>query len=320
MTNFVTKTDCKWAAVFPGQGSQSLNMLSEFADSEIIQNVFEIASEQLGYNLWQLITEGPVEKLNQTEFAQPAILTASVAMWEYLRAKKLPAPVVLAGHSLGEFTALVCARAIRFVDAVKLVAERGRLMQAAVPIGEGAMGAIIKLDNDTIQSICDEIGGVQPANYNSIGQTVVAGKTAAVEAALALAKEKGAKLTKLLPMSVPSHCALMQSAADGLRDYLKNVSINPPLIPVLHNCDVQPHSEPSEIRAVLVQQLTSPVRWVDTIQTMATSAGVEVTIEIGPGKVLQGLNKRINNDLAHFATCTRADIGAALEREQACVK
>ncbi|OGO93643.1 MAG: [acyl-carrier-protein] S-malonyltransferase [Coxiella sp. RIFCSPHIGHO2_12_FULL_44_14] len=307
------ETGFKWAAVFPGQGSQSVGMLADFADEPVMQYACQLASDQLGYDVWQLMSEGPEARLNQTEFTQPALLTADVVMWEYLREKNLPAPVVLAGHSLGEFSALVCTGAMIFVDAIQLVAERGRLMQAAVPMGEGGMGAILGLDNVDIEAICHEVADVEPANFNSIGQTVVAGKKASVQAALKLAIERGAKKAVLLPMSVPSHCQLMQPAADRLKDYLANIILYPPAIPVLHNYDVKPHADPHAIREVLVRQLTSPVRWVETIQAIA-DAGVEVIVEIGPGKVLQGLNKRINKNIEYFSTNTQEAVQSVIER------
>ncbi len=304
--------EVKWAAVFPGQGSQSVGMLDHLADKPIIKAVFAKASAELDYDLWQLVSEGPEQKLNQTEYTQPALLTADVAIWEYLHTLDFPAPMVVAGHSLGEYSALVCAGALRFTDAVKLVAMRGRFMQAAVPEGEGAMAAIVGLDDDVIAEICFEIGDVEPANYNSVGQTVVAGAKISVEKAIELAKARSCKIAKLLPMSVPSHCHLMQSAAQKLAVELAKTSLSNPLIPVLHNFDVKPHIVPAEIRDVLVKQLISPVRWVETIRTII-KAGADTVIEIGPGKVLQGLNKRIDKTVNYLGTASVEAVQQVIE-------
>ncbi len=285
--------------VFPGQGSQSVGMLSDLAEQfDCVQSYFDRASDALNYDVWELVQEDPEEKLNQTEFTQPALLTADVAVYACWQAMGGAEPVVLAGHSLGEYSALVCGGAIKFEDAVKLVAKRGRYMQAAVPEGEGAMAAIIGLEDDQVKKLCktirEEKGGiVEPANYNSIGQVVIAGQAEAVDYAVLAAKEAGAKIAKRIPVSVPSHCSLMQSAADALAKDLSKVNIEPPMINVLQNVDGLSHEGGSSICRALVEQLTSPVRWVKTIERML-SGGVIQVLECGPGKVLTGLNKRIS--------------------------
>lgn len=289
----------KLATVFPGQGSQSVGMLADLATSDIVKQTFEQASEVLGYDLWALASQGPAERLNQTEYTQPALMAADVALWRHWCDTQEERPAVLAGHSLGEFVAFVCAEAISFSDAIKLVADRGRLMQAAVPAGVGAMAAIIGLQDEQVQTVCNQAADgevVSPANFNSLGQVVIAGHTAAVERALPLAKTAGAKIAKLIPVSVPSHCALMQPAAEGLAKSLASISINKPLIPVIQNVDAQAHDDPAIIRDNLVKQLTQPVRWVATIQAMQ-SENITDIIECGPGKVLSGLIKRISRDI-----------------------
>lgn len=290
----------KLAFIFPGQGSQSLHMLQDLAQSHsIVEQTFQEASKVLGYDLWQLVQEGPEERLNQTEFTQPAILAASVAIWRVWCAAGGAQPVIMAGHSLGEYSALVCANALDFQTAIELVALRGRLMQEAVPEGQGAMAAIVGLADDEVRAVCDKAAAgdvVIPANYNAIGQVVIAGSTPAVERAVVLAKEAGAKIAKLLPVSVPSHCQLMEPAAHKLADALAKIKIHTPEIPVLHNVDVKTHTEAGAIRAVLVKQLYSPVRWVETVQHIAAQ-GINLSIECGPGKVLAGLCKRIVKEL-----------------------
>lgn len=285
--------------IFPGQGSQSVGMLGELAEQQpAVGSVFARASEVLGYDVWQLVQKGPEEKLNQTEYTQPALLAADVAVFESWRALGGPLPSLLAGHSLGEYAALVCADAIHFEDAVQLVANRGRYMQAAVVAGEGAMGAIIGLDEQQVQSLCVEASQgniVSPANFNSVGQTVVAGQVDAVNRAIVLAKERGAKIAKLIPVSVPSHCALMDPAAKRLAEDLAKTDIKSPRIPVVHNVDVAFHDDPQAIRSALVNQLVSPVRWVETIQLMLEQ-GIVNLVECGPGKVLAGLVKRISKE------------------------
>ena len=291
----------KFAMVFPGQGSQTVGMLAELAgDYPIVQETFKQASEVLGYDLWQLVQEGPAEELNKTWQTQPALLTASVAVYRVWQ-QKYPAlkPEVMAGHSLGEYSALVCAGVLDFQDAVKLVELRGKLMQQAVPEGTGAMYAIIGLDNDAIINACKqaEQGEVVSAvNFNSPGQVVIAGVKAAVERAAALCKEAGAKRALPLAVSVPSHCALMKPAADQLSVSLESITLKEAGVSVLNNVDVKNEIEADAIRNALVRQLYSPVRWTETVEKMAQN-GVEVLVEVGPGKVLNGLTKRIVDSL-----------------------
>lgn len=289
----------RFAFVFPGQGSQFLGMLSDIAKrNPLIQETFAEATEALGYDLWNLTQIGPAEKLNQTEYTQPALLTAGVALWR-LWAKnkdKEERPSLLAGHSLGEYTALVCAESLTLEAGVRLVALRGKAMQEAVPAGMGAMAAILGLSDEEVQKVCGEVSTEQnqvtPANYNSLGQVVIAGHTSAIQAAIVLAKEKGAKRAILLPVSVPSHCGLMLPAAEQLSRALETVSFKSPSLPILHNVDVQEHKTVAAIKKALIEQLYQPVRWVETIQAIA-KRGVEAIYECGPGAVLSGLNKRI---------------------------
>lgn len=287
----------KTAVVFPGQGSQKLGMLSDLADNRTVRAVYELASDHLGYDVWD-VTQHDQGKLNQTEFTQPAILTASVALFE-LHKEKLGQIDMLAGHSLGEYTALVCSGAMAFTDAVQIVAKRGRFMQDAVPAGTGGMAAIIGLADDLVIKACDEAAQgeiVAAVNFNSPGQVVIAGEKAAVERAMANAKEAGAKRALPLPVSVPSHCALMMDAATKLKTELEAIQLFKPDIPVVHNVDVAVHHSSADIVDALVKQLYSPVRWVETIEHMAKE-GVAKILEAGPGSVLTGLNKRINKSL-----------------------
>ncbi|PIZ04046.1 MAG: [acyl-carrier-protein] S-malonyltransferase [Gammaproteobacteria bacterium CG_4_10_14_0_8_um_filter_38_16] len=288
-----------FALIFPGQGSQSIGMLSHLSEQfPQVQTLFSDASDVLHYDLWQLVQQD-AEKLNQTEFTQPALLAADVAIYECWKLSSTNTPQFLAGHSLGEYAALVCASALTFQDAIALVAARGKYMQAAVPNGVGAMAAIVGLDDDVVIQICDaasSIGIVSPANFNSIGQIVIAGESHAIEKAIALAQEKGAKIAKKIPVSVPSHCALMQPAANQMAEELKLVEIKKPLIPVIQNADVAFYEAPEKIRDALIRQLTFPVRWVETIQYMINK-DVKKFLECGPGKVLSGLNKRISRDI-----------------------
>ena len=291
----------KFAMVFPGQGSQTVGMLAELAgDYPIVQETFKQASETLGYDLWQLVQEGPTEELNKTWQTQPALLTASVAVYRVWQ-QKYPElkPEVMAGHSLGEYSALVCAGVLDFQDAVKLVELRGKLMQQAVPEGTGAMYAIIGLDNEAIINACkqaEQSEVVSAVNFNSPGQVVIAGAKAAVERAAALCKDAGAKRALPLAVSVPSHCALMKPAADQLSVSLESITLKAPTVSVLNNVDVKAETDADAIRNALVRQLYSPVRWTETVEKMSHS-GVEVLVEIGPGKVLNGLTKRIVDSL-----------------------
>lgn len=288
----------KTAWVFPGQGSQSVGMLATLAARHSkIKVTFTEASECLGYDLWALTQEGPVEKLNQTLYTQPALLAAGVALWRVYsdRRQGVLSPAFLAGHSLGEYTALVCAESVDFQDAVRLVVERARLMQAAVPEGVGAMAALLGLSDADVLTVCKESAQneiVSPANYNTVGQVVIAGHKTAVLRAIDKAKSIGAKRAILLPVSVPSHCALMKPAAVEFSKYIEQVEFRKPVIPVLHNVDVLTHNNAVDIQRVLCEQLYSPVRWVKTVQVLCQK-GVQHILECGPGSVLTGLNKRI---------------------------
>ena len=308
----------KFACVFPGQGSQSIGMMAELAEAyPLVGELFSKASEVLGYDLWKVVQEGPVEELNKTEVTQPAMLVAGVAVYEILKTKLEDVPELMAGHSLGEYTALVCAGALEFEDAVKLVAERGKLMQAAVPDGVGAMAAILGLDDDAIKEICDTCSddnfAVQAVNFNSPGQVVIAGNVQAVETAMAIAKDKGAKRALKLPVSVPSHSSLMEGAAKKLATYLKDVKIKKAsTIPVIQNVAAKNYVKPADVKKNLVKQLHNPVLWVDSVNNLIAE-GVDTIIECGPGKVLIGLNKRINKEVSHFTINNVATLDKALE-------
>lgn len=306
------------ALVFPGQGSQSVGMLQELAAAHsIVRDTFAEASEALGYDLWALVQDGPADDLNRTDRTQPAMLTAGVAVWRVWLDQGGDRPGVMAGHSLGEYTALVCAGALDFAPAVKLVAERGRFMQEAVPAGQGAMAAVLGLDDDTVRAACARAAGgevVEAVNLNAPGQVVIAGGKAAVERAIEELKAAGAKRAVPLPVSVPSHCALMRPAAERLAQYMAGIDFRLPQIPVLHNVDVQPATDVEGLRDRLVRQLYSPVRWVETVQAMADQ-GVSRIIECGPGKVLMGLNKRIAKDVTAAAVYDPATLEAALKGE-----
>ncbi|GAB3525273.1 ACP S-malonyltransferase [Photobacterium alginatilyticum] len=304
----------KFAIVFPGQGSQAVGMLAELAEQfEVVKQTFAEASDALGYDLWALVQNGPAEDLNQTHRTQPALLTASVAIWRVWQEQGGEQPVVLAGHSLGEYSALVCAGVIDFKEAVKLVELRGQLMQEAVPAGVGAMSAIIGLDNDAIAKACEEAADgqvVSPVNFNSPGQVVIAGNKEAVERANVLCKEAGAKRALPLPVSVPSHCELMKPAADKLAVALESVEFSAPSIPVINNADVATETDPAAIKQALVKQLYGPVRWTESVERMAEE-GIEQLFEMGPGKVLTGLTKRINRALGSAAVNDPASLDAA---------
>lgn len=286
--------------VFPGQGSQTVGMLSELAaEFPEIKETFAAASEFLNYDLWELAQNGPAEKLDQTEFTQPELLTADIAVWRvWQKTCSGMLPSYLAGHSLGEYSALVAAEALQFSDAVRLVAERAQLMQQAFH-GKSAMVALVGLADEVVTEICTQASQgsvIVPANYNSIGQTVLSGELMAAERAAELAKKAGAKIVKILPVSVPAHCGLMKPAAELFAERLQTVTINTPKIPVINNVDVAIYSEPNQIRDALVRQLFCPVRWVEIIQLMVTN-GINLAVECGPGKVLTGLNKRIDKSL-----------------------
>ncbi len=302
--------------VFPGQGSQSIGMLSVLADSHaIVRDTFEEASEELAINLWDLTQNGPEDNLNKTENTQPAMLAAGIAVYRVWLHQGGAQPAVMAGHSLGEYTALTAAGALSFADAVKLVAARGRFMQQAVPEGVGAMAAILGLEDDQVGMVCEEAAAGQVAqavNFNSPGQVVVAGDRAAIERAVKLASDAGAKRALMLPVSVPSHCELMRPAAEQLESVLGELTIQMPSIEVIHNVDVSVSITPDDIRQKLVQQLYQPVRWVETIQAMV-SQGVSNVAEVGPGKVLTGLNKRIDRKINSLPVGDPAGLEKALE-------
>ncbi len=285
----------KFAFVFPGQGSQSVGMMAAYGGHAVVRNTFAEAAEALGQDLWALVQDGPAEQLNLTVNTQPAMLAAGVAVYRLWQAQGGPAAAMMAGHSLGEYTALTCAGALGFQDAVKLVRLRAEAMQSAVAEGVGAMAAVLGLDDDTIRAVCSEAAQgevLEAVNFNSPGQVVIAGNKAAVERGMALAKEKGAKRALPLPVSVPSHCALMKPAAEKLLAAMQSVEITAPTVPVIQNADVAAFSDAAQIRDALARQLYSPVRWVESVQHIV-GQGAELILEAGPGKVLAGLNKRI---------------------------
>jgi|TARA_B110000259_G_scaffold187261_1_gene240845 [acyl-carrier-protein] S-malonyltransferase len=304
------------AFVFPGQGSQSVGMLAELgANHHVVVETFSQASEALGYDLWQLVQHDQSGQLNQTYITQPALLSASVALWRLWLEKGGRTPTMLAGHSLGEYSALVCAGALGFSDAIRLVEARGQFMQAAVPSGEGAMAAIIGLDNDAIALACEVSAQgqtVAPVNYNSPGQVVIAGSKVAVERAMVACKAGGAKRALALPVSVPSHCALMLPAAEKLRTILAGVKMSLPMIPVVHNVDAKLASSSEAIISNLVAQLHQPVLWTQCVESIAAS-GVDLVVECGPGKVLNGLTKRINKTLQSASINDAASLAATLK-------
>jgi [acyl-carrier-protein] S-malonyltransferase len=300
------------AFVFPGQGSQSVGMMAAYGDHPLVRASFAKASEVLHLDLWRLVSEGPAEELDLTVNTQPAMLAAGVACYRLWREMGGPQPDFMAGHSLGEYTALTCAGALDFPDAVRLVRLRAEAMQSAVPAGEGGMAAILGLDDEAVRALCAEAAGgevLAAVNFNAPGQVVIAGHRPAVERAMALAKARGAKRALALPVSVPSHCALMRPAAERLREALAATPLRPPAVRVVHNADVAEYAEADAIRDALVRQLYQPVRWVETIHYMH-AAGVGLFAECGPGKVLTGLNKRI---LAEVPTLALAD-GASLKQ------
>ncbi|WP_354625022.1 ACP S-malonyltransferase [Psychromonas sp. MME2] len=311
MTNFTF--------AFPGQGSQSVAMLAELAETfPVVVDTYKEASAALGYDLWALVQQGPSESLNQTDKTQPALLAASVAIWRVWEEQGGIKPTVIAGHSLGEYSALVCAGVINFQDAIKLVELRGQLMQQAVPAGTGAMAAIIGLDNDVIATCCENAAQgqvVSPVNFNSPGQVVIAGNKEAVERAGLLLKEAGAKRVLPLPVSVPSHCALMKPAAEKLAVALQDIEFKTPTMAVINNVDVVAETDAAKIKDALVRQLFSPVRWTETIEKMAAE-GITLQVEAGPGKVLSGLVRRIDKSF----TASFINDNASLEQSLAAVK
>ena len=288
------------AFVFPGQGSQSVGMLNELAVSQpAILDLFTAASESVGYDVWELTQHGPEEKLNQTEHTQVAMLVADVAVYKILQ-QQGARPAMMAGHSLGEYAALVCADAISLPDAAALVQKRGQLMQETVPLGQGAMAAIVGLTDEEVQKLCMQVSTATsqaaPANYNAIGQVVIAGHTSAVEKAIKLADEMGARMAINIPVSVPCHCLLLTEAARRFADNLQSANFKVPTVPVISNVDLSVYQSVSQIKSLLREQLYRPVRWVETIQGMKKK-GIEQIIECGPGKTLSGLIKRIDKSL-----------------------
>lgn len=297
------------AFVFPGQGSQSVGMMAAYGDAAVVRSTFDEASDALGQDLWFLVAEGPAEALAQTVNTQPVMLTAAIATWRLWQEKGGAMPALLAGHSLGEYSALVAAGVMPFRDAVPLVRLRAAAMQEAVPLGTGGMAAIMGLDNEALISACAEAAEgeiVEAVNFNAAGQTVIAGHKAAVERAMVLCKSRGAKLAKALPVSAPFHSSLMQPAAKKLAARLAELEFKAPAIPVINNVDVAIETDPSRIKDALVRQAHNPVRWVETIQKMA-AMGVTVVAECGPGKVLAGLTKRCVDGVNGVAL---ADAGA----------
>ena len=288
----------KYALVFPGQGSQSRGMMNAYADFAVVRETFTEASEILKQDLWQLVEAGSDADLNATVNTQPVMLTAGIAVYRAWQSLKAPVPFMMAGHSLGEYTALVASGALKFTDALPLVRYRAECMQQAVPDGAGGIAAILGLDDALVREVCKEAAQnevLEAVNYNSPGQIVIAGNRSAVERGMELAKAKGAKRALMLPMSVPSHCSLLKGAAEKLRAYLNNVNIQAPTVPVLHNADVKSYSDAASIKDALVRQLYSPVRWVETIQYFGIQ-GITHNVECAPGKVLVGLNKRIDTN------------------------
>ena len=306
-----------FAFVFPGQGSQSVGMMAAYGDAAVVRATFDEASATLGDDLWAMVADGPAEVLTQTVNTQPVMLTAAIAVWRLWLEQGGRQPALVAGHSLGEYSALVAAGVIDFKDAVPLVRLRAAAMQQAVPVGTGAMAAILGLDNAGIAAACAEAAQgevVEPVNFNATGQTVIAGHKAAVERAMEACKARGAKMAKALPVSAPFHSSLIRPAADKLAVRLAELSLNAPQIPVINNVDVAIESDPARIKDALIRQAYNPVRWVETIQKMA-SMGVSTVAECGPGKVLAGLTKRCADGVTGIALADAAAIEANLGLE-----
>lgn len=303
------------AFVFPGQGSQKIGMLSELAAANpIVESTFAEASEALGYDLWTMIQQGEQEDINLTERTQPMLLASSVAIWRLWNDKAGPMPAQMAGHSLGEWSALVCAGAVDFVDAVKIVRARGAYMQEAVPVGVGAMAAILGLDDQIIIDACESARDgevVDAVNYNAPGQVVIAGSAAAVDRAIDICKQAGAKRAMALPVSAPFHTSLMKPAADRLAELVESTQFNAPQIPVIHNVNGMTETDPASIQALMLEQIYKPVMWVDCINGLK-QRGANLFIECGPGRVLNGLTKRIDRDLTSFSTDEVASLDNAL--------
>lgn len=304
----------KFALVFPGQGSQSIGMMQPFAASEVVRATFAVASEVLGQDLWRLAAEGPAEELNSTVNTQPLMLAAGYAVYQAWREAGGPEPALVAGHSLGEYTALVAAGVITFRDALPLVRFRAQAMQDAVPKGTGAMAAILGLDDGAVRAVCEEAAQeevVEAVNFNAPSQVVIAGHAGAVTRATVLARSRGAKRAIMLPVSAPFHCSLLKPAAERLAGYLKNIAFDAPRIPVVNNVDVAIETDAARIKDALARQAYSPVRWVDTIRRMAAE-GVTRVAECGPGKVLAGLTRRIDGNLQSFAVTDPQTLQQAL--------
>ncbi|MBA4143239.1 MAG: ACP S-malonyltransferase [Nitrosospira sp.] len=315
--NAPTRGPGKFACVFPGQGSQSVGMVKGYGDFPVVRETFAEASDILREDFWTLVNDGPADKLNLTVNTQPLMMIAGIAVYRAWQSLVEVRPAYMAGHSLGEYTALVASGALIFADALPLVRFRAEAMQRAVPEGMGAMAAILGVDDEMVQRICDEVtsnsGGelLEPANFNSPGQVVVAGHKKAVLQGMELARSKGAKRALMLPVSIPSHCSLMRVAADEMYQRLKYVTMRAPGIPLLHNVDVQQHESPGAIKKYLTKQLTSPVRWSETIRAFA-AAGIIHVVECGPGKILTGLNKRIDSNLQSLSLTDSAALREAV--------
>lgn len=307
--------------LFPGQGSQKVGMVSQWSSSPVVVKTFKEASDTLGYDLFTLAQEGPESSLNQTEITQPVMLTADVALFRvWLTQAPAFFPYCMAGHSLGEYSALVCAEVLSFPEALELVFYRGRYMQEAVPLGEGGMGVVIGLKEDEVQQICREaseegFGLVSPANYNTVGQVVISGASSAVDRALQLAKERGSKMSRRIAVSVPSHCEAMKPAAERLAKKLNQLDLKPARVPIFQNVDGYPTQDPEVLRNKLINQLISPVHWVKTIQAMVKE-GVSYFVECGPGQVLSGLNKRMDFSIRTFSCDTTIGMQTALDAIQ----
>ncbi|MGM0520562.1 MAG: ACP S-malonyltransferase [Pseudomonadota bacterium] len=304
------------ALIFPGQGSQQLGMLRELAERySVVGTTFEEASDALGYDLWKVVQEGPEESLNATACTQPALLASSIAVWRVWQELEGPRPGLMAGHSLGEYSAMVCAGVMGFAEGIKLVRLRGEAMQEAVPTGQGAMAAILGLDNAAVEAACEKAAQgdvVSAVNYNAPGQVVIAGSKSAVERAIAACQDAGAKRAMPLPVSVPSHCALMKPAAERLSAAIGEIDLRAPRYSVIQNVDAQAHADIDTLRTRLVEQLYQPVRWTDCVEAMSAQ-GVKAFIECGPGKVLTGLNKRIVRGSKGLAVNDPDSLDAALE-------
>lgn len=309
----------KTAFLFPGQGSQSVGMMSALADEfSLVEATFKEASTVLGYDLWSMVVNGPPEALNKTEVTQPAMLVSGIATWRIWQELGGAQPDYLAGHSLGEYSALVAAGVMPFKDAVAIVAERGRLMQQATPAGIGAMAAVLGLDDQALRNICTRVAGdeiVACANFNAPGQVVISGAKDAVATAGEMAREAGARRVLPLPVSVPSHCLLMKPAAAKLRELLLNIHFSDGSLPVIQNADVSSYADAEQVREALARQLWQPVRWTETIESLLDS-GVSRFVECGPGKVLAGLNRRISKQSTVFALTGRAAFEAAMQVEE----